>query len=201
MLPPCPIHGMMCSRKESCYGLANKKLWSLFVYYDLYVYNAISMCILRSLCRYYDLLCTLQSVCVYYDLYLYTMISICILRSLCVQCNLYVYTKISMYILWSFVYTAISMCILRSICLYYDLCLFVYFDLYSYDLITNVDRRDFASVNVERLTNVFVDKSETKNCYQLFHRNTTTTRWRRRWWLIDWSKVLHNSQNNNYGGY
>ena len=64
----------------------------------------------------------------------------------------------------------------RSICLYYDLCLFVYFDLYSYDLITNVDRRDFASVNVERLANVFVDKSETKNCYQLFHRNATTTR-------------------------
>ena len=55
---------------------------SLCVYYDVYVYTAISMCILQSLCAYYNLyvytticMCILQSLCVHYDLYVYTMIS------------------------------------------------------------------------------------------------------------------------------
>ena len=53
-------------------------------------------------------MCILRSLCVYYDLYVYTMIPMCILRSLCVYYDLYVYTMI-------------SMCILRSLCVYYDL--------------------------------------------------------------------------------
>ena len=53
-------------------------------------------------------MCILQSLCVYYNLYLYTTISIWILRSLCVYYNLYVYTTI-------------SMCILQSLCVYYNL--------------------------------------------------------------------------------
>ncbi len=63
-------------------------LQSLCIYYNLYAYTTISMRIL-------------QSPCVYYNLHAYTTISMCILQSLCVYYNLYAYTTISMRILWS----------------------------------------------------------------------------------------------------
>ena len=90
-------------------------LRSLCVYYDLYVYTTISMCILRSQCVYYVLnvyttisMCILWSLCVYYNLYVCTTIPMCILQSQCVYYNLYVCTTI-------------PMCILRSLCIYYNL--------------------------------------------------------------------------------
>ena len=100
--------------------------------HDLYVYTTMSMCILQSLCVYYNLYV--------HNLYVYTSISMCILRSLCVYYNLYVYTAISMFILQSlcvyyniYVYTTISMCILQSLCVYYNLYVYtsVYYDLYD----------------------------------------------------------------------
>ena len=80
-------------------------LWSLCVFYDLHVHTMISMCILWSLC-------------VFYDLYVHTMISMCILWFLCVFYDLYVHTMISSVFYDLYVHTMISMCILCNFCVY-----------------------------------------------------------------------------------
>ena len=93
-------------------------------YCTLYVYTMVSMCILWSICVYYDLnvytmiyKCILWSICVYYGFYVYTMIYMCILWFLCEYYDLYLYTMVSMCILWFlcvyygfYVYTMIYMC-------------------------------------------------------------------------------------------
>ena len=66
-------------------------------------------------------LCLLRSLCLYYDLYVYTMISTCMLQSICVCYDLFVFGTISMCMLRSLCIFTISMCMQWSLCVNYDL--------------------------------------------------------------------------------
>ena len=61
---------------------------SLCVYYNLYVYTTITMCIPQSLCFYYN-------IYVYTTISVYTTITMCILQSLCLYYNLYGYSSLN----------------------------------------------------------------------------------------------------------